>query len=143
MQKSHHPLWSTGSTIIEVLIATTLVAFALTGLAMLMTNNVKNSAEADYREAAAGIAQDTMERIRQSKTTKSWSLFKSDTFTGICSIPTTKYNTKFFTSCPPPNPVDTDGNLRTITVVVCWPATDAACMAGAKTTKIVQRFYNN
>ena len=135
-----------GSTIIEVLIATTLVGFALTGLAMLMTTNVKNSAEADYREAAAGIAQDTMEKIRQRKTTVAWSVFKSDPYnsasTPECnaiSAPNviTKYNTNFYVTCT--NPAAGTDEIA-ITVEVCWPT---VCSSATTTTKAVQRFYNN
>lgn len=137
--------WKAGSTVIEVLIATTIVAFALTALAMLMTNNVKNSAEADYREAAAGLAQDTMEKIRQRKTTVAWSTFIATpyplpvTITG-CNTSTTKYNTTFYTGCTLP-PVGAPSEF-TITVIVCWPGTTTGCTAGAKTTTVVQRFFN-
>lgn len=135
-----------GSTIIEVLIATTLVGFALTGLAMLMTTNVKNSAEADYREAAAGIAQDTMEKIRQRKTTVAWEgvgNFKADPYpstTTGCGTTLEKYKTDFLILCTksalPTNDI-------TITVQICWPqATGASCAATSKSTQVVQRFYN-
>lgn len=134
----------TGSTVIEVLIATIIVAFALTGLAALMTNNVKNSAEADYRETAASIAQDVMERIRQRKTTVPWvgvGNFLLSPYTGVgCSSYTTKYNTNFFVSCSPSAGTVGQNNI-TVTVTVCWPKT-TACASGDKSTTIVQQFYN-
>lgn len=145
MKKSHHTLWSTGSTIIEVLIATTLVAFSLTGLAMLMTNNVKNSAEADYREASAGIAQDTMEKIMQLKTTTSWASFRSNPYSSSpeCNITSgtdmiTKYKTTFYVKCTH-IPIAATGNDKTITVKVCWPGD---CGATDKSSTIVKQFYN-
>jgi len=110
---------------------------------MLMTNNVKNSAEADYREAAAGIAQDTMERIRQRKTSTSWSAFSGAPYTTslACNITSganmiKKYNTSFYVKCTPPTSATND---FTITVKVCWPGD---CGATDKSTTVVQRFYN-
>lgn len=139
--KNRHKKNTLGSTVIEVLIATTIVAFALTGLAALMTNNVKNSAEADYREAAAGIAQDTMERIRQKKTTTAWSSFIAAPYgaTG-CNDDVAKYNTTFYTTC---TPATGSGDEITVLVTVCWPGTATGCVSGAKTTAATQRFYNN
>lgn len=139
-----------GSTVIEVLIATTIVAFALTGLAALMTNNVKNSAEADYREAAASIAQDTMEKVRQRKTTVPWTTFKDTLLTtpigGLstgCGTTTSRYNTSFWIQCgtaAAAAPILTDGLI--VTVQVCWPSS-TTCSGTAFSTTTVQTFYNN
>lgn len=131
-----------GSTVIEVLIATTVVAFALTGLAVLMTSNVKNSAEADYREAAAGIAQDAMERIRQRKTTVAWATFLGAPYTDTgCSTTIKKYNTDFWVDC---SPSSGSGDSITITTEVCWPESiGPTCTGSTFSTKIIQRFYNN
>lgn len=135
-----HKSFFTGSTVIEVLIATVVVAFALTALAMLMTNNVKNSAEADYREAAAGIVQDTMEKLRQRKSTEGWSTFSTDPYSGTgCNASTTMYNTTFFVTCSAPPPAS---DQYIITVTVCWPYSGTSCV-GPMSTSAVQRFYNN
>lgn len=140
--KSKDIKFKTGSTVIEVLIATTIVAFALTALAMLMTNNVKNSAEADYREAAAGVAQDAMESIRQIKNTTTWSSFSANRFTAVCGTTQVRYNTTFYITCPTQANNDSP-DTKTVTIEVCWPSLGTSCAEGAKTTKIVQRFYNN
>jgi Tfp pilus assembly protein PilV len=137
-----------GSTVIEVLIATTLIAFALTGLAMLMTANVKNSSEADYREAAIGLAQDAMEQIKQNKTTMLWSAFTAEPPStnafkdSACNTPIVKYNTNFKVLCSRV----VNGNKVTATIETCWnyatEPTVLPCPATSKSTKIVQVFYN-
>lgn len=140
----HRHLYFKGSTVIEVLIATTIVAFALTGLASLMTANVKNSAEADYRQAAAGIAQDKMELIRQRKTTVPWNgtgNFLLSPYTGTgCNASTVQYNMMFYVTC---TPTSGSGNDLEVTVKVCWPGTASACTAEALSTSVIQHFYNN
>ncbi len=140
----HRHLYFKGSTVIEVLIATTIVAFALTGLASLMTANVKNSAEADYRQAAAGIAQDKMELIRQRKTTVPWNgtgNFLLSPYTGTgCNASTVQYNMTFYVAC---TPASGSGDELAVTVKVCWPGTASACTAEALSTTVIQHFYNN
>ena len=134
-----------GSTVIEVLIATTLIAFALTGLAMLMTANVKNSSEADYREAAIGLAQDAMEQIKQNKTTNNWTTFTGAPFPGECSLSSiTRYNTQFKLLCSADTAV---ADKLTVTIEACWDygavtPTGPNCPTNSKSTKIVQVFYN-
>jgi len=128
-----------GSTIIEVLIATVVIGFALTGLALLMTANVKNSAEADYRTAAAGLAQNAMEKIRQRKNTTSWNEFSANPISGVseCSAaPTVRYGTEFYFVCDDTSVPD----QVLLNITVCWPV---ACGTATNTTEVSQRFYNN
>jgi Tfp pilus assembly protein PilV len=66
---------TTGSTLIEVLIAIVLIGFVVTGVMLSLTYSVKNSAEARYREVASQLAQDGMEIVKLRREVDDWSDF--------------------------------------------------------------------
>lgn len=56
-----------GSTIIELLIATMVVALVVTAVAAGMTVSIKNQAEAHYREVATTLGQDALDVFRKER----------------------------------------------------------------------------
>ncbi len=67
----------TGSTILEVLVATLVVGTMLTAIAASLTHSIKNSAEAEYRKVATRLAQESLEIFRKEKYIRTWSAFKA------------------------------------------------------------------
>jgi len=130
-----------GMSIIEVMIATVLVAFALTGLAMLMSVNVKNSAESDYRKVAARIAQDGMEATKNLKETEDWATF----IAGTNAVDNCKSNSEIrfkmtFTQSCVLTPVTGNPNAAEMKITVCWP--NGTCDSTKPSIVISQTFYN-
>ncbi len=76
-----------GNTVIEILIATVIVAVVLTALAASMTKSIHNSAEAEYRQIAARMGQDVMEIFRQDKNIYPWDEFKAAVSEGYNCVP--------------------------------------------------------
>jgi type IV pilus modification protein PilV len=66
---------TTGSTLIEVLVAILIVGLVITGVMLSITYSVKNSAEARYREVASQLAQDGMEVVKLRREVDEWSEF--------------------------------------------------------------------
>ena len=64
-----------GQSIIEVLIATGVVALVMTAVMAAMTLSLQNSAQAKYRSLATKLAQDGMENLRQFRTSLGWEAF--------------------------------------------------------------------
>lgn len=90
----HHFKSQTGSTLIEVLIATIVVGVILTGVVGALTSSLKNSSEAQNRQVATRLAQEALELFNQQKAISSWSDFydmPSDSGDFYC-VPTTSLN---------------------------------------------------
>jgi prepilin-type N-terminal cleavage/methylation domain-containing protein len=64
-----------GNSLIEVLIAVTIVGIVLTGVALSLTVSAQNSSEAEYRQVATRLAQEVVEVFRQKKSTEPWTTF--------------------------------------------------------------------
>ena len=58
----------TGSTIIELLISLLIVGLVVTAVAAAGTYSIKNTGEARFRQAAAGLGQEVIEKSRSEKT---------------------------------------------------------------------------
>lgn len=65
----------TGSTLIEVLIATIVVGVILTGVVGALTSSLKNSSEAQNRQVATRLAQEALEVFAQHRAVSSWTGF--------------------------------------------------------------------
>ncbi len=99
-----------GNTVIEVLVATAVVGLILTSLALLLSNSIKNSSEAQYREVATRLAQDTMEVFRKDRNVMSWNDFLAtpsngnycvpSTFTSVATASFTNANLNAMINCP-------------------------------------------
>lgn len=72
---------SSGQTIIEVLVATTVVGIVLTGLVIGMTFSLRNAAAAKARSLATRYAQEANEVFRRERDLQGWEPFSS-TFQG-------------------------------------------------------------
>jgi Tfp pilus assembly protein PilV len=64
-----------GSSLIEILIAVTIMALVLVSIAAALTYSVKSTAEARYRDFAAGFAQEGMEVYRRERIVQGWESF--------------------------------------------------------------------
>ncbi len=67
----------TGSSLIEVLIATVVVGLVVTAIAFGMSHSVRNSAQSRYREVATKLAQDVQESFRKERNRLGWNQFAS------------------------------------------------------------------
>ena len=83
-----HYLSSTGSTLIELLIATMIVGTIVTAVAAGVTNSVKNNAESRYREIATVLAQQAMEVMRSERSNLGWANFYDQLSDGTYCAPT-------------------------------------------------------
>lgn len=82
----------TGSSIIEVLIATVVVGMVMTAVAALMTVSIKNTALLRYRAAATAQAQSGLEVFRRERNLLGWESFFEALSTGdycLNTLPTT------------------------------------------------------
>ena len=66
-----------GFGLIEVLIAVMTTAIILTGIAILLSMSVRNSAEAKYREEATERSQEILEYLRRYRITEGWDVFSN------------------------------------------------------------------
>lgn len=67
--------FQSGQTIIEVLIATGVVALVMTALMATMTLSLQNSSQAKYRSLATKLGQEGMESLRQQRDAMGWESF--------------------------------------------------------------------
>jgi Tfp pilus assembly protein PilV len=65
-----------GQTVIEVLIATGVVALVMTAVAAAMTVSVKNTAESKYRSLAVKLNQESIELFRRERDRMGWESFR-------------------------------------------------------------------
>lgn len=75
-RKKVHPHSQSGQTIIEVLIASVVVAMVLTAVAAALTVSVKNTAQSRYQEIARSRAQSGLELYRRERTALGWQAFR-------------------------------------------------------------------
>lgn len=73
MQKSKRS--QQGSTLIEIMVATTVVVFALTALMATLTLSVKTTAESKYRTYATSLGQEALEVFRRERALLGWTAF--------------------------------------------------------------------
>ncbi len=66
---------SPGQTIVEILMATAVVAVVLTAVAGALTFTVKNSAESKYKAVATQKAQEAVEIFRRERAVLGWETF--------------------------------------------------------------------
>lgn len=74
---------TTGSTLIELLIATMVTGLVVTAVAAMATYSVKNTGESSYKSAATTLAQDVIELARNDRDGRGFIAFKSDAAAGI------------------------------------------------------------
>ncbi len=72
-----------GQTIVEVLIATLVVATVLTALAAGLTMSVKNTAQSKQRSLAISYAQDSLEIFHREKYALGWESFHEALTNGV------------------------------------------------------------
>jgi type II secretory pathway pseudopilin PulG len=80
---------SPGQTLVEILIATAVVAVVLTAIATSLSFTVKNSAEARYRAVASSLAQEAVEVFRRERSVQGWEAF----YAGLPASATYCFNT--------------------------------------------------
>lgn len=68
-------LSSRGSTLIELLMATTIAAVVLTAISTSMIYSFKNAAQARHRDTATNLAQEMVEFFRLQRAAKGWGGF--------------------------------------------------------------------
>lgn len=66
-----------GQSLVEILIATAVVAMVLTGVAAGIVFSVRNTAEARYRAVAGTLAQESIEVFRRERDRHGWRYFQS------------------------------------------------------------------
>lgn len=64
-----------GQSIVEVLVATAVVAVVMTAIAAAMTVSVKNTAQAKYRSLGTQLAQENLEVFRRERDRLGWETF--------------------------------------------------------------------
>lgn len=77
-----------GSTLIEIMVATSVVVFALTALMTTLTLSIKTTAESKYRSYATALAQEALEVYRRERALLGW-----DSFYGAANTGAYCYNT--------------------------------------------------
>jgi hypothetical protein len=82
MKKVEKHRWNVGQSIIEVIIATGIVALVMTAIVAAITVSVKNTAIANQRLQASKYAQEGIEFFRQQRNLLGWKVF-ADTIRDI------------------------------------------------------------
>lgn len=72
-QLSHSP--QRGSSLIEIIVATGVMALVLTAIVAGLTLSLKTNAEAEYRSQAVKRSQEAMEVFRRERTLRGWDGF--------------------------------------------------------------------
>lgn len=75
-------IYSRGSTLIEILIVTVIVATVLTAIAGLVTQSLKQSSENEQKTIATSLAQEGLEMFRRYRSNLGWRAFQSTTSGG-------------------------------------------------------------
>lgn len=90
-----------GQTIIEILIATGVIALVMTAIASGLTLSVKNTSQAKYRALASKEAQEGVEMYRRERSRLGWESFQSTVSSGTyCLGETLPSTTDGFTTLP-------------------------------------------
>jgi len=92
--------FQTGSTIIEVLIATVVVGLVLTSVAALLTVSVKNTAQLRYRSQATTAAQSALEVFRRERGNLGWEAFYTAIQDGTYCLNNLPANSTAFVGMP-------------------------------------------
>jgi len=71
-----------GQTIVEILVATAVVALVLTAVASGLTYSIKSASESKYRSVATSKAQEAVEVFRYQRSTLGWETFVEVLATG-------------------------------------------------------------
>lgn len=71
-----------GFTIIEVLMATVVVAFVMVAIASVLTVSIKNTAESKFRSLATLQGQELIESFRRERALRGWFDFSSEVASG-------------------------------------------------------------
>ena len=71
-----------GSSLIEVVVATGVMALVLTAIVAGMTLSLKTSAESEYRSQAVKRGQEAMEVFRRERTLLGWDVFEAGFISG-------------------------------------------------------------
>jgi len=79
---SHKFLSQSGSTLIELMVATSVVVIALTALMTTLTLSIKSTAQSKYRTYAASLSQESLEVFRRERSLLGWQTFYKETPTG-------------------------------------------------------------
>lgn len=87
-----------GQTIIEVLIASVVVAMVLTAVAAALTVSVRNTAQSRFQEIARSRAQSGLELYRRERTALGWQAFRNTLTDGVYCINTLPANSTQFTA---------------------------------------------
>jgi type II secretory pathway pseudopilin PulG len=66
-----------GSSLIEIIVATGVMALVLTSIVAGLTLSLKTNAESEYRSQAVSRAQEAMEIFRRERTLLGWEAFSS------------------------------------------------------------------
>lgn len=66
-----------GSTLIELLVATSIIGISLTAVAIMMMYSVQKTAQARYEELAIAMAQDAIEVFQKDRAFRGWDSFKN------------------------------------------------------------------
>lgn len=77
MKIKHGVVNQRGQTLVEVLLATTVVAMVLTAIAAGLSSSVKNTDHAKLQNAAAKYNQETLEIFRRERHSLGWEAFRS------------------------------------------------------------------
>jgi type II secretory pathway pseudopilin PulG len=75
MRYSHYK--NTGSSLLEVLVATTVVSTTLVAIVGVIMYSVSRTEQIRYQEQAAGLSQDMMEVFFKERATLGWNMFLS------------------------------------------------------------------
>lgn len=89
-----------GQTIIEVLIATVVVAMVLTAVAATLSVSVKNTSQARYQEVARTMAQSGLEVFRRERNILGWQAFHNALNSGSYCLNTLPADSSAFTTMP-------------------------------------------
>lgn len=119
-------LKASGSSVIEILIATLVVGTVLTSLAFLMSMNIKNNAEAELRKQASVYAQNGVEIVRNIKATSTWEKFidpEQNGLVGSCGSVTRQFASETLARECVLEVDQADPNKATLTVSVSWRST--------------------
>jgi Tfp pilus assembly protein PilV len=92
--------WQRGQTIIEVLIATVVVALVMTAIAAALTSSLRNTAEGKFRAYANEYAQQAMEVFIRERNLLGWQQFTEAIVSGIFCLNELPANTEAFLTMP-------------------------------------------
>jgi type II secretory pathway pseudopilin PulG len=96
-------LLSPGQTIIEVLIATMVVAVVMTAIASTLTSSIRNTTESKFRSLSTSYAQEGLEVFRREKLLLGWASFQDAVTAGTFCLNDLPADTTEFLAMPTGN----------------------------------------